>query len=141
MIRAVLDANVCASALIQSKGPSGRILRHLFEKRAFQLVTSQAFLDELERCLFYPRVRKRIPITDEALRQWLAAIGMIAEVVTDPPELSVVVDDPDDNAVLAAALEGRADYIVTGDRALLDLGEYEGIRNVTPVQFARTLGV
>ena len=54
-------------------------------------------------------------------------------------QVRVIADDPDDNAVLACAKEGNAAYIVTGDRDLLSLGDYEGITIVTPVQFLRTL--
>jgi predicted nucleic acid-binding protein len=45
------------------------------------------------------------------------------------------VSDPADNRVLEAAIEGKADYIVTGDHALLELGSYEGIEVVTPARF------
>jgi len=47
--------------------------------------------------------------------------------------------DPDDNRVLEAAIAGEADYIVTGDRDLLELGSYEGIRIVTPAEFVALL--
>jgi predicted nucleic acid-binding protein len=51
----------------------------------------------------------------------------------------VIADDPDDDAVLSCAKEGNAAYIVTGDRDLLSLGVYEGIKIVTPVQFLQAL--
>ena len=68
MIRAVLDANVPVSSLIQPAGPSGRILKRLLEDRAFDLILSPPILDELHRCLRYPRIRKRFPESDDEIR-------------------------------------------------------------------------
>lgn len=135
----VIDANIFASALIQPKGPSGSILRSFAEKGTFQLVSSQSILDETERCLFYPRVRKRITITDEEIKQWLAAIALLADVVADTLKLDVVKDDPDDNKILAAAVEGKATHVVTGDPDLLDLKQYEGIQILRPAHFIRLI--
>ncbi len=53
--------------------------------------------------------------------------------------VQVIADDPDDNAVLACAIEGHAAYVVTGDGHLMSLGAYEGIPIVTPAQFLRAL--
>jgi predicted nucleic acid-binding protein len=60
---------------------------------------------------------------------------MTTSVVTDLPLVTGVVRDPNDDMVVACALEARADYIVTRDKDLLSLGTYEGIRIVTPRQF------
>jgi hypothetical protein len=51
-----------------------------------------------------------------------------------------VCDDPDDDKYLAAALEGRAAYVVTGDQRFLDLKEHEGVRIVKPRAFLEMLG-
>lgn len=139
MIRVVLDANVFASAFIQSKGPSGRILRLLVDTRTFELVTTQPILTEAERCLFYPRVRKRITLTDDKIQQALAAIALLADVVTTDLELNVVAQDPDVNKILAAAVEGKAQYVVTGDSDLLTMKVYEGIRIIPPAGFLKIL--
>ena len=59
-----------------------------------------------------------------------------------PPSRVVraVPDDPDDDHLLAAALEGRAAFLVTSDQHVLSLGEYEGVRIVTPAEFLKILG-
>jgi len=139
MLRAVLDANIYASALIQPKGASGRILRLSAKARTFQLIVTEAILEEIGDCLFYPRVRKRVPLSDDEIRQWLAAIALLAEVVSDPGTVDRVSADPDDNKILAAAVEGAANYVVTGDNHLLDLVEHEGIRILTPVAFVQLI--
>jgi predicted nucleic acid-binding protein len=53
----------------------------------------------------------------------------------------VITDDVSDNHILACALAGRADFIISGDRHLLNLKEYEGIVIERPVDFLRTLGL
>jgi predicted nucleic acid-binding protein len=55
--------------------------------------------------------------------------------------IDVIADDPDDNRILECAVEGNADVIVSGDRALLRLNSYQGIPIVRPVDFLRTLGL
>lgn len=135
MFRAVLDANVLASALIRPQGPPGQIVARLLEDHDFTLVISDPTLAELRRCLSYPRVRKYITATDEELDLWVTALGLVADIVEGKVAVSAVADDPDDNKYLAAALEGRAEFVVSGDTHLLDLHEHQGIRIITPRTF------
>lgn len=132
MLRAVLDANVLASARIRPQGPPGQILGRLVRDSAFELVASRDIFAELRRCLSYPRLRQRIDATDEELDLWVISLAMIADVVIPSALTDRLVSDPDDEEYLAAALEGRASYVVSGDRHLLDLDEYHGVRIVTP---------
>jgi putative PIN family toxin of toxin-antitoxin system len=138
-LRAVLDANVLTSALIRPQGPPGQLLTLLFEEQAFELIVSDAILAELRRCLKYPRVRKYLTATEVELDLWVTALGLVADVVTGERALHVVADDPDDDKYLVAALEGRADYVVSGDRHLLDLRTYEEIQIIPPRQFLTIL--
>ena len=71
----------------------------------------------------------------EAFRDAVARLGA---VVTDPP-LVRVVRDPDDDMILACAIAVRAGYLVSRDKDLLSLGEYEGIKIVTPETFLGVL--
>ena len=134
-MRAVLDANVLISGLIRREGPPGRLLVRLLRDSAFELVASPSTLDELRRSLRYPRVRKYLRLPEEDLDLWVAALGAIAVIVEGKVSRHVVMADPDDDIYLAAATDGLADYIVSGDRHLLDLAEHEGIRIVTPRTF------
>jgi putative PIN family toxin of toxin-antitoxin system len=135
VLRAVLDANVLASALIRPQGPPGQIVARLLEDQGFTLVISDAILGELRRCLSYPRVRKYLTATEEELDLWVTALGLAADLVEGRLVVFAVSNDPDDNKCLAAALEGRAEFVVSGDVHLLDLHEYEGIRILTPRAF------
>ena len=132
MRRAVLDANVYISAAVHPGGVPGQLLERL-GRGEFEVVLSPAIVEELRRVLGYPKLRKAIRI-DIPLEQWLQAIVMLADVVRDRPALAVC-QDPDDDKYVAAALEGRAEFVVTGDQAFLALEEHEGVRIVSPREF------
>lgn len=139
MLRAVLDANVIISALIQPKGASGRIVTSLLEESSFVLVASSAILAEVRRSLTYPKVRKYIKVSDEDVDLSVAALALIAQPVEGILRVKAVAEDPDDNKYIEAALEGRAQFIVTGDSHLKSLKSYRGIRIVTPRVFLHLL--
>lgn len=131
MLRAVLDANVIISALIQPKGASGQILTRLFDADSFELIVSPAILAELRRSLSYPKVRKYIKSSDEDLDLWVASLELIAQPVDGNIRIHAVAEDPD----IEAAVEGLAQFLVPGDKHLLSLKSYENIRIVTPRVF------
>lgn len=134
-MEAVLDTNVVVSALLSPKGPPAEIIR-AWRAHSFTWVTSPALLDELERVLRYPRIRQHLAWVDDELAEFLELIRRQARVVSPSQTLEVIQDDPDDNRVLEAAVEGHAEYVVSGDRHLLDLGTYGDITIVTPARFA-----
>jgi len=121
-------------------GPPGRILHLLLTDRSFEVVLSRSILVELRRCIDYPRLRKYIPLTDDEIDRWILALELIADMVTPGGDVQAVPDDPDDDHLLDAALEGRAAFLVTGDQHVLSFEQYEGVRIVTPAEFLRILG-
>lgn len=135
---AVLDTNVIVSAAISAKGPPAEIIR-AWRAHSFGWVTSEPLLGELERTLRSPRLQKYIAWSDEELTEFIRLIGQLTRLVTPSSRIEVITADPDDNRVLEAAVEGRVDYIVSGDHDLLDLGEYDGIAIVTPARFMAIL--
>jgi putative PIN family toxin of toxin-antitoxin system len=139
VIRAVLDANVLASAFIRPLGPSGRILSALVDRSTFQLVLSIPILDELRRVLFYPRLRKELPGSDVDVMMGVTALAILADLAEGDLVVKAVKDDPDDDKYLAAALLGRAEVLVSGDHHLLDLRDYQGVRILKPRAFLELL--
>lgn len=134
MVRAVLDANVYISAAARAEGPPGRIVERFLRDAAFEIVLSQAIVDEVLRALAYPKVRKYIRAgLDSEL--WFEDIVVLAQFVSGKYELAGVSKDPDDGRYIAAAVEGRAAFVVAGDLDLLALEEHEGIRIVSPRTF------
>lgn len=86
----------------------------------------------------YPRVRKYLTISDKEIEVRLVQLELIAEPVEGHLRIRAAVD-PEDDRYLVAALEGRAGFIVSGDKHLLALKEYEGVRIVTPRVFLNIL--
>ena len=138
-MRAVLDANILISALIKPSGPPGRIFARFLKDRAYELVSSPGILDELQRTLHYVKLRRYLPMRGNELDLWVDALRSVVLLVEGSRFPRVVEADPADDIYLAAAVEGLADFIVSGDRHLLDLGGFEGVRIVTPRQFLTVL--
>jgi putative PIN family toxin of toxin-antitoxin system len=127
--RVVLDSNVIVSGLGWS-GPPAKVIDAALEGR-FALLTSEPLIAELRRVLAYPKLAK---VIDDAERL-VDLVEESGEVVQTSSVLAVV-DDESDNRVLEAAVDGAADYIVSGDDDLLGLGAFQGISIVTPGEFA-----
>ena len=124
-MRVVLDTNVLVSALI-GHGKPRRLLAKLLE--GHEIVSSKQMLAELEDVLS----RGRFGFTRRQINKFLSimARGSTLAMAMECPE--IISEDPDDDVVLATALEGRAGYVVSGDRHLLKLKEYKGIM-IVPV--------
>lgn len=138
MLRAVLDCNVYVSAIIRPEGPPGQIIERYLRASTFDLVMSPAIRDEVLRALAYPKVRKSLK-RDVDPDLWFEDIVLLARMVAGDHKVTRVSEDPDDDIYIAAALEGRCTYIVSGDPHLLTIGEYESIRIVTPRAFLTLL--
>jgi putative PIN family toxin of toxin-antitoxin system len=134
-MRVILDTNVLLGALISSHGPPDIIYR-AWRAARFDLVTSVAQLDELRRVSRYPKLKAILP----PHRIGTMVNNMQRAIVLDAlPPLSEGVEaaDPNDAFLLAMALAGEADYLVTGDRraGLLQRGSIGRARIVTPAVF------
>ncbi len=137
MLRAVLDANVYVSAFVRPEGPPGQIVERLLRQSAFEVILSAAIVDEVLRALAYPKVLKSARTKVEP-DLWFEDIVMLAEFVTDQ-QIESVSKDPDDDKYIAAAMEGRASFVVSGDPDLLDIKEHQGVRIVNPRAFLELL--
>lgn len=134
-MRVILDTNVLLGALISPAGPPDTIYRAGRAAR-FELVTSVAQLDELRRVSRYPKLKTILP----AHRVGTMVNNMQRAIVLAPlPPLpdGIEARDPNDACLVAMALAGEADYLVTGDRraGLLQRGSLGRTRIVTPVVF------
>ena len=134
-LRVVLDTNVIVSALHFSSGTLSAVWELLLEGK-YRLVLSPSIVEETAGIL-----RGRFLWQEEETRNILKILVRKADVVRVDTLLEVVPDDPKDNHILACALAGKADVVVSGDRHLLRLKEYEGIPIVRPMDFLRTLGL
>ena len=138
MIRAVLDTNVIVSGVLSKKGIPARILRAWLEDR-FHLVTSRAILEELRRVLRYPKISRRHGWSDLQILEFVEDVTGLAILVPGELRLAVVSEHPSDDRYLECAVEGQAGYIVSGDRHLVGLAQYEGVEILSPSAFLKLL--
>jgi hypothetical protein len=120
-MRVVVDTNVFVSALLSERSPPGDLVRMWREDR-FTLLTAPPQIDELSRVSRYPKIRARL------------SPALAGRLINELRDIAVLVDalptvdafpDPYDNYLLAIAVGGSADYLVTGDkRDLLTLQRY-----------------
>lgn len=99
------------------------------------VITSQPLLDELLDVLQRPKLAEYFPDPEETV----ALIGAMSVRVEPTTTLNIVADD-DDNRVLEAAQAGHADYVVSGDKDLCDLGTFDGMPIVRPAKFLELIG-
>jgi putative PIN family toxin of toxin-antitoxin system len=134
MMQVVADTNIFISALMFG-GLPGQFL-DLALRRRITLVTSKALLDELDE-----KLRGKFAVSEHDALSIRAKLEANASVVDPDFVLNAVPGDPDDNRVLECAVAGKADLIVSGDKHLLRVGEYEGIAIVTVRQVLETIGI
>jgi putative PIN family toxin of toxin-antitoxin system len=136
-MRVVLDTNVLVSATLIRNGNEDRIL-HAWRRRAFDLVFSPAMLEEVGRVLTYEKLRKHRWLSDDEVVELLEALA--SQSVMVPGTTAITASrDPEDDKFLAAGLESEAEYVVTGDKDLLALEAYRGLRIITPAAFLKFL--
>ena len=129
-MRVVLDTNILVSALI-TKGTPPDQLYQAWLRNEVELVTSVEQIDEISDVLARPRLRRYVDPDEAALM--VAAIHQRATVLSDIP-VTRRSPDPKDDAILAAAVVGDAELVVSGDKSdMLALGHVEGI----PIRSAR----
>lgn len=133
--RVVFDTNVFLRALINPKGVNARLVRSLDR---YLLVTSPAIIKEAVEVLSREdllRLKSIQKLDADRLVALLRQAPMVSPTVT-----VTVCRDPDDNKFLEAAVAAKAAYVVTGDKDLRSIGEYEGVRMRYPGEFLRELG-
>lgn len=141
-MRVLADTNVLVSFLLGAgEGGAIRAIFRAFLDGRFTLLMPEQLLDELVNTVSgKPRLVKRISPSE--LAHFVALLQQVAEPVAVLHEpIPAVTRDPDDDYVLAYALVGSADYLVTGDKDLLALrGHVRGLEIVTPAQLVGLLG-
>lgn len=132
-MRVAVDTNIFISTIIKPENRVGLIVARM-RNGEYTLLYSEQLLNEIAEVVTRDKIWTRYKLTDETLSAFLGSIIAYGEQI----RLVTVVDvcrDPDDNILLALAVDGKADYIVSGDKDLLDLVTFEEIPIVKPADF------
>ena len=132
-MRFVVDTNILISAFFWG-GVPGKVL-DVAQRNDATLVTSEVLLTELLTVLQREKFAERLRRINRTPSQFLQNYRAMVEVVDVTPLAQPVCDDPDDDAILACAVSGVADVIVSGDDDLLRLKLYAAIPIIKPAQF------
>lgn len=123
-MKVVFDTNILVSALVFPGGRGEAALERVLSERD-TLVISQPIIDELLGIL-----SRKFSRDAEDLAHVAVFVSELAMLVKPRQRLRIVADEPD-NRILECAVAGCAGIIVTGDKALLDLGELNGVRIIS----------
>lgn len=132
MIKVVLDVNILASAALNDVGVPARVANLAFDGD-IELAVSRHIIEKLEEVFDRPFFLNNLSV--ESRSRLLTALRTELEP-TDPDEsVRGVADDLEDDLVLGTAVAANADVLVTGDKGLLAIGEYRGVRILTAGAF------
>jgi len=138
MLKAVLDTNQFVSSLLSKSGTQAQILS-AWQTGSFQLVISPAIIAEITRVVAYPKISAKYGITEMDVNNLIALLRRQALLVEGNTPVAIIEEDPMDNRILACALEGQADCIVSGDRHLLKLSRFQNIPIISGRAFIQIL--
>lgn len=129
-VTVVFDTNVLVSALGFGGTPLDALLSAITDRETTIAATDET-LDELSRVLAYDR----LPITPADRTTFLSILEREVDLVRPTASVDAIERDPDDNVFLECAVAADADYLVSGDDHLLELGTFRATRIVTPAAF------
>ena len=130
----MLDTNTYVSALNFPESFSTDLME-VAQKRTYQLIVSPFIINEVAEIL------RRFNWNEHDIRVRLKTITRSSEIVVPQTIPDIITEDPPDNHILACAVAGKANLIVSHDLDLLRLKTYEGIGIISPIDFLNTLGL
>ncbi len=132
--KVVLDTNVWLSALFWN-GEARKII-FLAENKKVKIIVSQEIMEEIVNVLNREaKFQRFLKEKDENIEDLIRTILHISELVSTKTKLRIVKEDPSDNMILEAALDGKADYVLTYDNHLLKLEEFGKVKILSPKDF------
>jgi putative PIN family toxin of toxin-antitoxin system len=135
MLRVVLDTNVLVSSVLSKKGAPA-VLMQAWSDRLFDLVISETIIAETKRVLSGHRLKQPYNISDDRIVRLVELLRKNSILVPGSAAVAGAVPaDPSDEMFIAAALDGNADVIVSGDKDLLEIESFRGVAIITPRQF------
>ncbi|MCY4436578.1 MAG: putative toxin-antitoxin system toxin component, PIN family [Chloroflexi bacterium] len=136
MILATLDTNVLASGALDTRSAVAQVIEAWF-RAEFVAVLSPYILGELDSALMKPYFARRLRA--ESIARYIALVRQFAREVPVTDSFPKVASHPEDDRVLATAVNGMVDYLVTGDKGLQVLGKCQEVTVLSPREFLRVL--
>lgn len=138
-MRVTVDSNIVLSAFLWGGNP--RRVLNAARSGAIHIYTSPHLIAELAEVLAREQFERRLVEVSSSVEKILDEYQGLATMVDAPEIEPVVLRDPDDDAVVACAIASDSDVIVSGDKDLLDLGAYSGIRILKAVELLTEVGL
>ena len=126
-MRAIIDTNVFVSGIFWEGNFCSQIIDK-WKNKKFELVSTMDILEEFVETL----KNFKIQMPDKMIEEWKNLIIENSVIIKQKIKLNAIKDDPNDNKFLEAGISGNADLIISQDKHLLKLKEYQGIRIVNP---------
>ena len=129
MLKVVLDTNIFIAAYFNRKSASARIIDLCLENK--------------HELIFSSRLRKEVGLilknvrAEREFRERIRTLFTNASQIKPTQKVFTVKEDPEDNKFLECSLEGKADYLITSDKHLLELGEFAKTKICKPTRFLR----
>ena len=133
-MRVVLDTNVFISGIFWSGNYCSQLIDK-WKNKEIELVSSIEIIEELVKTLR----NFKIPMPESMIKEWRNVILNNSVIIEPSTKIDVVKEDPEDNKFLETAIDGKANFIVSQDRHLLNLKEYQGIKIVKPEEAVNIL--
>ena len=137
IMRVVLDTNFWVSYLISHRLPIADVIDIHLAHGDFEAVTSKVLLEELDWVLQYPKLQHYYE--PETRLRFVALVAALSELVDLPENVPAICRHPADDWVIATAVAGNAEVIVSGNRHLLELKQVGEIRVLSPRLFLERL--
>ena len=135
-MKIVLDTNVWLSGIFW-EGEARKIIKEA-EKKNFQIIISEDILSEIIKVLNREsKFQKYILDLRLSIEYLLRTILSISNLIETKIKLDVIKEDPKDNIILEAAIEGKVEYLISYDNHLLNMIEFRNIKIISPGEFLK----
>lgn len=129
MLKVVIDTNIFVSGVLVEGGNPSIVLKAWKRAQKYQLFITEEIIQEILK------VMHRLNVNADIIVDWDKAMRKNAISVAPTRKIEAIKEDPSDNKFLECAIEAQADYIVTGDKHLKRLNEFQGIKIVDARKF------
>ena len=126
-------------------GSPAKIIEAAEEHKVVYLITSGEIVDEISRTLMRPKLKRGCDLKGVSQQQVTEAVLRLSMLVEVNSRIHAVQENPEDDKFIECAVDGKADYVMSGDNHLLKIGGYKGIRiaSVRPqsLKFSKNKGL